>query len=235
MEHKVDCAVCGSELVYESESHHRKCFYCTGTSISTVRCSKGHFVCDACHSLSANELISRFCIASESEDPLEMALTLMRDRRIKMHGPEHHFLVPAVLLAAYYNVKQEHDLKVVKIGEAQKRARNILGGFCGFCGACGAAVGTGIFISLITDATPLAAEGWRQCNMMASKSLLSLATIGGPRCCKRTSYLSLLEAVEFVRDNYGIEMAVDGEVVCEFSPLNRECIKERCPFYHIPA
>jgi hypothetical protein len=35
-----------------------------------------------------------------------MALNLMKNPQIKMHGPEHHFLVPAVLLAAYYNTQK---------------------------------------------------------------------------------------------------------------------------------
>ena len=72
-----------------------------------------------------------------------------------MHGPEHHFLIPAVLLSAFYNVSGEPGEKEKKIKQARKRAENVLGGFCGFYGDCGAAVGTGIFVSVITGATPL--------------------------------------------------------------------------------
>ncbi len=32
---------------------------------------------------------------------MALAIRLMRLPAVKMHGPEHHFLVPAVLLAAY--------------------------------------------------------------------------------------------------------------------------------------
>ncbi|VUT25840.1 MAG: hypothetical protein MOIL_01256 [Candidatus Methanolliviera sp. GoM_oil] len=56
-----------------------------------------------------------------------------------------------------------------------------LGGFCGYHGDCGAAVGTGIFISLITDATPLSKHEWKLSNLMTAKSLLSIANHGGPR------------------------------------------------------
>ena len=38
------------------------------------------------------------------------------------------------------------------------RATDIKGGFCGFYGNCGAAVGTGIYVSIITGATPLTRE-----------------------------------------------------------------------------
>lgn len=68
----------------------------------------------------------------------------MRNPNVKMHGPEHHFLVSAILLAAYYNTKKDYKEKATKIRMAKKRASQILGGFCGFYGDCGVAVGTGI-------------------------------------------------------------------------------------------
>jgi len=64
----------------------------------------------------------------------------MKNPKIKMHGPEHHFLVPAVLLSAYYNKKKDSRKKEDKIKEARKRAEKILGGFCGSHGICGAAM-----------------------------------------------------------------------------------------------
>jgi len=161
-----------------------------------------------------------------------MALTLMRNPAIRMHGPEHHFLVPAVLLSAYYNQKKSAGEKTEKIKEAEKRAKNILGGFCGYYGDCGAAVGTGIFISLITKATPLSEREWKLCNTMTAKSLLSIANMGGPRCCKRNTILAIIEAVSFLRENFDIEsINVSENVKCEFNSLNKECIKDRCPFY----
>jgi hypothetical protein len=100
-------------------------------------------------------VIEAVCQSTTLQNPIEIALTLMRDSRIMMHGPENHFLVPAVLLAAYYNTVHQPALKMPKILKARQRADNVLGGFCGYYGTCGAAVGTGIFISLITDASPL--------------------------------------------------------------------------------
>lgn len=102
---KTGCLVCGKELVY-GKTEKMEYFYCHKIYESNVRCEAGHFVCDKCHSSSANELIENFCIATKLENPLEIALILMKNPKIKMHGPEHHFLVPASLLAAYYNVKK---------------------------------------------------------------------------------------------------------------------------------
>ena len=51
----------------------------------------------------------------------------------------------------------------------------------------------------------------------------------GPRCCKRDSYLSILSAVDFVKEHFGVEMEKQ-EIVCNFSDRNGQCIGKRCPF-----
>lgn len=229
-EYKKGYFVCGKELVYGG-SEALECFYCHKTYDSNVKCLDGHFVCDRCHSSSANDLIENFSSTTTLEDPLEMALILMRSPAVKMHGPEHHFLVPAVLLASYYNIKRDYAEKKLKIKEARKRASNVLGGFCGFYGDCGAAVGTGIFISLITNSTPLSTREWRLSNLMTSKSLHTIAVHGGPRCCKRNTYLAIKEATEFLKENFDISMKVSQDLRCEFNDLNKECLKRECPFY----
>ena len=230
-EYRKGCVVCGKELIYGA-SEALSCFYCNKVYDSNVKCLDGHFVCDLCHSASANELIESFCSTSTLEDPLEMALILMRNSAVKMHGPEHHFLVPAVLLASYYNIKKDDSEKDLKIKEARKRALNVLGGFCGSHGDCGAAVGTGIFISLITNSTPISIEGWRLSNLMTSKSLYTIANHGGPRCCKRNTYLAIIDAVKFLKKNFGVVMRIRRDIRCEFNGLNEECLKEECQFYN---
>lgn len=62
-----------------------------------------------------------------------------------MHGLEHHFLVPAALLAAWYNRHNNVHLKDAAIIIARHRAEYVAGGFLGFHGACGEAFGSGIF------------------------------------------------------------------------------------------
>lgn len=63
-----------------------------------------------------------------------------------------------------------------------------------------------------------------------SKALGKIADIGGPRCCKRNAFLSILTAIDFVKEQYGIEL-VNQEVKCTFSNKNKQCIGIRCPFY----
>jgi hypothetical protein len=152
----------------------------------------------------------------------------MKHHAIKMHGPEHHFLVPAVLLAAYYNRAGNLQEKKIKIVKARERAEKILGGFCGTHGNCGAAVGTGIFASLITNATPLSKKEWKESNMVTAKSLSIIAEYGGPRCCKRNTFLAINTVTEHfnIADFYG-----DKNIKCEFSNFNKECLKGNCPFF----
>ena len=95
----------------------RKCgkrgyYYCLEKYDTNVACTDWHFVCDKCHSLPANEFIELTWIKSKLEDPTELSLILMKNSKIKMHGPEHHFLVPAVILSACYNKKKTCRKKI---------------------------------------------------------------------------------------------------------------------------
>jgi hypothetical protein len=232
MEHQNGCILCGKELQYIDQPEEMRCLFCGSIINSQAKCSEGHFVCDACHSGSANDLIERMAIASTSTNPLDLAITLMKSPLVKMHGPEHHFLVPAVLLCAYYNALGQSDEKEARIKKARQRAEHVLGGFCGFYGNCGAAVGTGIFMSVVTGATPLSHDEWKQCNMLTGCSLLSIAESGGPRCCKRDSFLAVQEAIQFTKKQFAVEMAGDSDSLkCEFYHLNKECKKNECRFY----
>jgi len=229
--HRRGCLVCGEDLEYLMEPRIVACSYCGQPSSTDVVCKKGHFVCDACHRAPAEEIIQRYCEATTEPDPIAIAKTLMGTPQVKMHGPEHHFMVPAVLLAAFYNVKGMRDEKLRKIGQARQRAELVKGGFCGTHGDCGAAVGTGIFVSLVTGATPLSKEEWKLSNLVTARSLETIALHGGPRCCKRNAFLAILTAVEFSREHFGVVMPVETPVICRFSPNNKECLAKECPFF----
>lgn len=228
---KSNCFVCGSALTYFTYSRVLTCELCREQFSSEVSCEKGHFVCDSCHTSSANDLIEKVCTKSQSLLPVELAVTLMNAAPVAMHGPEHHFLVPAVLLTVFYNQKNDATEKEKKIKAARRRAENVLGGFCGFYGACGAGVGTGIFISLITDSTPLSTQSWGLANLMTAETLRCIGALGGPRCCKRDTFMAFKTARKFVKQNFQITLEMPDTIHCDFSHLNQECIQESCPFH----
>ena len=228
---KIDCLICAAPLAYHTETKFYTCALCAGEFQSEVCCEQGHFICDACHSASANELIEKVCTQSEATQPVELAIMLMKSPTVKMHGPEHHYLVPAVLLTAFYNKKGQPEEKTRKLRAARQRAENVLGGFCGFYGACGAGVGTGIFISLITGSTPLSTTTWGLANKMTSESLACIAELGGPRCCKRDTFLALKSASTFAQKHFSVLLPISDPLLCDFSHLNRECLLADCPFH----
>lgn len=231
-EYKSGCAFCGKEIVYSGSPRELPCVFCGRVFTTEAACVEGHFVCDACHSLPAGDATERLAVTSASINPLGMAVTLMKTPAVKMHGPEHHFLVPAVLISAFCNASGRQGQKIAMIAKARQRAEHVLGGFCGFYGDCGAAVGTGIFVSVVTGATPLSKKEWRLANLMTARSLLIIAEAGGPRCCKRNSFLAISEAVRFSEEELRVSMeSGPASINCEFHDLNKECRKSACPFY----
>ena len=88
----------------------------------------------------------------------------------------------------------------------------------------------GMFISIITDTTPLSSKTWGWSNDATSRALAKIASYGGPRCCKRNSFTAILAAAEFVSEKMGIEMKMPEKITCTFSGENHECIGKRCPY-----
>ncbi|MFA8449220.1 MAG: DUF5714 domain-containing protein [Bacteroidales bacterium] len=231
MEKKAGCLICGEELIYFDTPQLLKCEYCGKEIEATVSCSANHFICDKCHSMGAIEFASNYCINTHEQNPLEIINSMMKHPSVKMHGPEHHFLVPASLLTAYANFTKKTENLCQWLETAKKRAEIVPGGVCGSHGNCGAAVGTGIFLSILLGSTPLKSEKWGQCNYLTGKSLIKIGEIGGPRCCKRDSFLSIIEAVDFVNEKMNLNWEIEKSRKCYFKNLNKQCIKEKCPFY----
>ena len=90
-----------------------------------------------------------------------------------------------------------------------------------------------MYVSIISKSTPLAQEPFALSHQMTAKSLGEIGNIGGPRCCKRDSYLSILSAIDFTKEKFGVEMEKP-DIVCDFSSKNNQCIGKRCPFFKRP-
>ena len=87
---------------------------------------------------------------------------------------------------------QCRKLNIRLIPQSLNRGKAVPGGVCGFWGACGVGISAGVFISIISGATPLKNEPWGLANKMTSKALDAIGSIGGPRCCKRDSYMAII-------------------------------------------
>ncbi len=223
-----ECLICGAPLEYLPSSREMVCEICRKPYSSNARCTRGHFVCDVCHTKGLDEVVS-ICRSETSRNPVEVLNRMMSRPFCHMHGPEHHVLVAASLLTAYRNSGGKVDFDAC-LNEIIARGRNVPGGICGNWGCCGAAVSTGIFVSVISGSSPLAEEPFSLCNTMTSRSLCEIGKVGGPRCCKRDSYLAIQQAVAFAKEKFGVEMEL-GDIACTFYPRNNQCIGDRCPFH----
>ena len=182
-------------------------------------------------SVTETDPVAALCLADTSRNPIEILEKLMSQPDCPMHGPTHHVLVGAALLTAYNNcLPDSNKLNLEEaLAEMRERGEQVPGGACGYMGACGASISTGIFLSIVTRNTPFSTDTWRLCNLMTARALEQVAENGGPRCCKRDSYLSVLTAIDFVKENLGVEMEKP-EVTCSRSQINEQCIGKKCPF-----
>lgn len=170
--------------------------------------------------------------AGERLGAVAVAEQLMALPGLPMHCPYHHFLMPAALLTAARmsaggTVEElARDLKLAK-----ERAGTVPGGMCGQCGCCGAAIGAGIFASVWQGTTPLSRDGWAAGNRLTARCLEEIASVEGPRCCKRVTYLTLRAVIPAARELLGVELGDFPQVRCAYHAHNRECRGAECPFF----
>lgn len=230
MPSKSACIVCGKPLMYDTTARKMQCEQCGRHVLSHACCADGHFVCDACHADYGAQVIVQACLGLSSDNPITIAQTLMQLPSIHMHGPEHHILAGAALLTAYYHAGGQLDLPQV-LKHIVQRGKQVPGGTCGFWGACGAAISAGIFMSIVQNVTPLKRIGYGNSNTMTAKCLHAIGETGGPRCCKRNTFLAIWEAAIYCREALGISMALPSSITCTFPNRNRECLRRKCPFF----
>ncbi len=226
---KEECLICKAPLVYTDRDEMMECHICHRKEMSKTKCRAGHYVCNDCHTRGIDAIMG-VCLASKSKNPCEIFKELIGLPFCHTHGPEHHILVGASLLTAYHNAGGNMDLASA-LAEMQARGRKVPGGACGFWGACGAGISAGMFVSIVTGSTPLKVQPWGQSNKMTAAALMEIGQIGGPRCCKRNSYIAIIEGVRFAREELGVEMEL-GPITCTTAKANNQCIGDRCPFHH---
>lgn len=231
-----NCLMCGEPIIYWEEAQEVTCLMCGKRESSHSLCSAGHYVCDVCHRTEGVNFIIALCAEAASTNPIEIMNVAMNDRSIYPNGPEHHTLIGAALIAAYANSggknsKGESFDKDAALNELRNRSLRVPGGTCGFWGACGSAVSAGQAMSILNGSTPMTRDPWAQCQRLTSIILGKMADIGGPRCCKRAGYVSVITAVPYINQVLHSSMELPDAVTCSFFRSNGECIKMSCPFF----
>ena len=170
------------------------------------------------------------CLHEKSKNPIDIFYNIAQKDFVRIHGPEHHVLDGAALLTAFYNAGGQIDLQT-SLNEIMKRGLQMPGATCGMWGVCGAVSSMGAALSIMDGTGPLSLDdSWGKHMEFTSKALHSLSQVGGPRCCKRDAFLSFQKAIQYVNENYDVELEASN-IKCCFSEKNEQCIKGKCPFY----
>lgn len=176
------------------------------------------------------ELIIRDMKKETDINPVKIFKNIARNDYVNMHGPEHHILDGACILVAYKNAGGDIDLDEA-LEKIMHEGLRMPGAMCGLWGVCGAITSVGAALSIIDGTGPLSTDGtWGEHMKFTSNAIGELGRINGPRCCKRDAMVAFKNGIEYVNANYSVNMELE-EIKCEYSEMNAQCIKERCPYF----
>lgn len=177
-----------------------------------------------------SELILNDIKKETGTNPIRIFKNIAQKEYISMHGPEHHILDGASLLVAYKNAGGDIELDAA-LEKLKEQGLKMPGAMCGLWGICGAITSIGAALSIIDKTGPLSSDGtWGNHMQFTSKAVGELGKINGPRCCKRDAMIAFKYGIEYVNTHYGVILEQE-ETKCDYSSVNMQCIKERCPYY----
>jgi len=223
------CMACGSRITYLRHEEVHPCYYCGGMHKTSGLCTQGHYICDDCHQQDGLSAIKVICTETEEQDMLALLARIRRHPAVPMHGPEHHAMVPGIILATYRNRGGKTSKESILTGI--ERGSKVPGGVCGFWGNCGAAAGVGIAFSVLLGATPLTPQARRQAQEITSRVLGEIAHTVGARCCQRETVTALREAALISRGLLPVHLLAEADIFCQQFSANPECIRGQCPLW----
>lgn len=223
------CMVCGAALVYHPTEQQATCHYCGRLLSSNACCEQGHFVCDACHTGDALELIEHLCAASSTMDAVQLFSSIRQHPSMPLHGPQYHALVPGVLLTCLRNAG--HPVSHEQLHAAIQRGAEVCGGSCGFWGVCGAATGVGIGFSVLLEATPLKAAARQTVQEIVQQVLAEIAGYQAARCCQRDCWIALRSALRIAAERWQLPLTELQPFACSQMARNKECLGLDCPLW----
>ena len=163
-------------------------------------------------------------------NPVRIFKRMAAKEYVSIHGPEHHILDGACILVAYKNVGGNIDLDDA-LKKLMSEWLKMPGAMCGKWGVCGAVTSIGAVLSILDGTGPLSEDGtWGEHMSYTAETVKEMGTVNGPRCCKRDAMIAFRNGIEYINSHFDVILEYE-EQVCEFSELNQQCIKERCPFY----
>jgi len=227
MESKTNCGVCGNPLEYSKDSRTVQCSLCGKKTTANIYCEQGHYICDECHAKDALTVTREVLKKTKSSDPIVILEEILAHPSVPMHGPEHHAIIPAIILTAVANAGYAVPENAVET--AIERGSKVPGGWCGYYGTCGAGVGVGIAVSILTEATPLKGKS-RSLSIGATAYAMSRMIDEQPRCCARASRVAIEAAMTYLQYRLNIDLTVTKPGKCQFQSRNKECARDKCRY-----
>lgn len=221
------CVICKSELI--EYSGIATCTFCGAKEEADYICPNGHYQCEDCRLATQSEIIERVCLNTKSKNPVDIVNLIMKHASFNAYGAEHHELAAPAILSALKNLGYV-NLTAARIKGAMKRGSNIPYGSCGSTGACGASISAGIAISMFTKSNYLKDRERSLTIKTVSKALMKLTDLGGPRCCKFSTYAGIESAWNVLINDLGLNLE-PLNIVCDFQGELPDCKKEKCPYY----
>lgn len=176
------------------------------------------------------ELIIRDIKKETGINPVHIFKNIARNDYVNMHGPEHHVLDGASILVAYKNAGGNIDLHT-SLEKLMQEGLRMPGAMCGLWGICGAISSVGAALAIIDGTGPLSTDGtWGEHMLFTEAAVGELGRINGPRCCKRDAMIAFKNGVNYINSHYGVTLEMQ-DIYCEYSEMNAQCMKERCPYY----
>lgn len=221
------CKICGQELSEKREV--ATCTYCGAVEEADYICPAGHYICEDCRLATQSEITERVCLRSIITDPVEMANLIMKHPSFNQYGVEHHELVAPVVLASIRNLGLA-SISEGRLKAAIKRSGRIPYGSCGTTGTCGAAVSAGVAIGILTGSNYMKDRERNLTLLTTSKALTAVTMLGGPRCCKYSTYVSIAAAWKTAREDLKFNLPIL-KVRCGFQGRLKDCHLNHCQYY----
>ncbi|MGF7186907.1 hypothetical protein GGQ84_003043 [Desulfitispora alkaliphila] len=220
-------------MEYLSTGKELRCYQCGKKEIGNICCSNGHYICDECHGKELYNTIQNYIMATQSQNPFEIAEDLMGYSNVPMLGCENAWIAAGAFMAS---LKNQGSIPITndQISEVLNRTRKqAIGGYCGLTGVCGIVPAMGACFSVILGA--LCSKGQETATTMkvVGKIVNAIADQTGPCCCKNFVRTALSEAVKSAKEELKVTLPLPSQaLVCSHSKRHPHgCRKAKCPYF----
>lgn len=233
------CMVCASSLEYLSYSEMLECTYCGAPEQGHVKCSKGHFICEACHRKDAMKMIEDTVFTTKLQDPVAIAELMLGHPKLPMLGCEHAFIAAGALMASLKNSPYgkgkitDQELREV----FDRTSKQAVGGHCGLTGVCGIAPALGACFAVFLGSRCGSDTEQKIVMDAVIKVSQAIADMTGPSCCKAYVRAALTAAALVFGERFGILLPIkETPITCMHGSRHPHgCREEKCPYYLKPV